>query len=85
MNLIGENMPLFKTTRKVQLFGSSLALTIPAMYAKINDIQKGERLSLFYDLEGILVLADCTNEEELKECLIGFIKSLEDKISQKRR
>ena len=78
-------MPLFKTTRKVQLFGSSLALTIPAMYAKINDIKKGERLSVFYDLDGILVLANCNSEEELKECLMTFIQSIERKISQQRR
>ena len=76
MSLYGDTMKLFKTTRKVQLFGSSLALTIPAMFAKINDIEKGKRLTLFYDLNGTLILANCEKEEELICCLKNMIESL---------
>lgn len=76
-------MPLFRTSRKVQLFGSSLALTIPAMYAKINNIQKGDRLSLYYNLDGILVLSNFDNEKELKDYLSAFIKSLEMNLHEK--
>jgi hypothetical protein len=46
-------MPLFKTSRKVQMFGDSLALTIPSMFVKINDIEKGKRMRVFYDLEHV--------------------------------
>ena len=59
------------------MFGSSLALTIPAMYAKINDIDKGKRLNLFYDLNGTLILVNCDSEAELVEKLISFLKTLE--------
>ena len=76
-------MPFFKTSRKVQRYGSSLALTIPAMYAKINDIEKGKRLNLFYDLNGVLVLANCKNEEELIARLNTFLESLEKNTSKK--
>ena len=82
MHVNGVTLKLFKTTRKVQLFGSSLALTIPAMFAKINDIEKGKRLNLFYDLNGTLILANCENEEELKKCLINVLESLEKNLSK---
>ena len=70
-------MPLFKTSRKVQMFGTSLALTIPALYVKINGIQKGDRLKVFYDLSGILILRESEDQKELKECLLNFLESLE--------
>jgi len=77
-------MPVFKTFRKVQLFGSSLALTIPAMFVKLNDIEKGKRLSLFYDLDGTLILANCRNEDELKNCILNFLETLEKNASKKK-
>ena len=70
-------MPLFKTSRKVQMFGTSLALTIPAMFVKINGIEKGDRLKVFYDLSGILILRDSKDQKELKKCLLDFIESLD--------
>jgi antitoxin component of MazEF toxin-antitoxin module len=70
-------MPLFKTSRKVQMFGTSLAMTIPAMYVKINGIEKGDRLKVFYDLSGVLILRESEDQKELKECLLNFIESLE--------
>jgi len=76
-------MPLFRTSRKVQMFGDSLALTIPAMYVKMNEIKKGNKLNIFYDLNGILILANCRNEEELKVKLIKFIKTMEAKSKNK--
>jgi len=76
-------MPWFRTSRKVQLFGDSLALTIPAMYVKMNEIKKGNKLNIFYDLNGILILANCRNEEELKVKLIKFIKTMEAKSKNK--
>lgn len=84
MRVNGVTLKIFKTTRKVQLFGSSLALTIPAMFAKINDIEKGKRLNLFYDLNGTLILANCENEEELTKCLINLLESLKINLSKRR-
>lgn len=76
-------MPLFRTSRKVQMFGDSLALTIPAMYVKMNEIKKGNKLNIFYDLNGIMICANCRNEEELKVKLIKFIKTMEAKSKNK--
>ena len=73
-------LPLFKTSRKVQAFGSSLALTLPVMYTRINDIEKGKSMKLFYDLDGTLILANCENEEELRKRMLKFIKTLDEAI-----
>ena len=42
-------MPVFITTRKVQSFGSSLALTLPAMFIKACEIEKGSIINILYD------------------------------------
>jgi hypothetical protein len=75
-------MPLFKTSRKVQLFGDSLALTIPSMFVKINSIEKGKRMKIFYDLYGTLVVANCKDEKELITYLQKFLETLEEKVSK---
>ena len=77
-------MPLFKTSRKVQVFGDSLALTIPSMYVKVNEIKKGNKMKIIYDLEGTLILTNCSNEEELKKCLLKFIKKIEKYTTDKK-
>ena len=52
-------MPVFESSRKVQTFGSSLAMTLPAMFVKACEIRKGSRLNVFYGLDGVLVLSKC--------------------------
>ncbi len=52
-------MPVFESSRKVQVFGSSLAMTLPAMFVKACEIRKGSRLNVFYGLDGVLVLSKC--------------------------
>ena len=77
-----RKLPLFKTSRKVQSFGSSLALTLPVMFTKINDIEKGKIMKAYYDLNGTLIFSNCQNEEELKQRMINFLKTLDDNISK---
>lgn len=72
-------MPIINSTRKVQVFGDSLAVTIPSIFVKINQIKKGYKMRVFFDLEGVLIFTDCTSEEELLKCLKIFIKKIEEK------
>jgi antitoxin component of MazEF toxin-antitoxin module len=74
-------MSLFKTSRKVQMFGDSLALTIPSMFVKVCEIEKGNKIRIFYDLEGTLILTKSGNEEELKISLTKFLAKIEKNIS----
>ena len=60
------------------MLGDSLAITMPSMFVKVNEIKKGNRMRVFYDLDGTLVLTDCGNEEELKTCILNFLETLEE-------
>ncbi len=63
-------MPVFESSRKVQVFGSSLAMTLPAMFVKACEIEKGSMLNVFYGLDGVLVLSK-------DECVASMIDLLE--------
>ena len=73
-------MPVFESSRKVQVFGSSLAMTLPAMFVKANEIEKGSILDVLYGLDGVLVLFNCEDHEKLRGCLVDILQRLEEKI-----
>jgi len=54
-------MPVFESSRKVQVFGSSLALTLPALFVKANEVEKGQVGKVYYGLNGVLVVS-CVDE-----------------------
>ena len=49
-------MPVFESSRKVQVFGCSLALTLPAFFVNTNQVEKGSLMNVHYGLDGVLVL-----------------------------
>lgn len=71
-------MPVFKSSRKVQGFGSSLAVTLPALFVKACEIEKGLELEVLFGLDGVLVLSDCVDTVELKDKLMVIV----DKITE---
>ena len=71
-------MPVFKSSRKVQNFGSSLALTLPAMFVKANEVKKGQIGKVIYGTNGVLIVSCVDNVEDLKKGLIEIIKKLEE-------
>lgn len=72
-------MPIFKDSRKIQNFGSSLALTLPSMFVKVNEIEKGSIVNLFYGLEGVMVVSRMDDPEEVLRCLNTIIRKLGEK------
>ena len=56
-------MRIFKSERKVQNHGTSLAITLPAMFTKIHDIVKGYKMKVYYTTDGILI---ATKQEDPK-------------------
>jgi len=48
-------MPVFESSRKVQVFGSSLAMTLPSLFVKANEVEKGSVSQVYYDLDGVLI------------------------------
>ncbi len=69
-------MPVFESSRKVQVFGSSLAMTLPAMFAKVCEIKKGSFLNVYYGLDGVLVLSRFDDVDLMKEMLEKIIEEL---------
>jgi len=49
-------MPVFKSSRRVQKSGSSLAMTLPAMFVKANEIDKGTEVNVLFGLKGVLIV-----------------------------
>ena len=76
-------MPVFESSRKVQVLGSSLAMTLPAMFAKVCEIEKGSVIDVLYGLDGVLVLFQCEDIESLREYLIEIIEKIEEKVKSK--
>ena len=76
-------MPVFESSRKVQVLGSSLAMTLPAMFAKVCEIEKGSVINVLYGLDGVLVLFQCEDVGSLRECLIEIIEKMEEKVISK--
>lgn len=76
-------MPFFKSSRKIQTFGSSLALTLPSMFVKVNDIEKGSIAKIFYGLEGVMIVSMMDNPEEILRCVSAIIRKLEESSANK--
>ncbi len=75
-------MPVFKSSRKVQTFGSSLAMTLPAMFVKANEIEKGSLINVYYDLNGVLVMSNCDDPKNTRKCIMDIAKKLDEKVQQ---
>ena len=72
-------MPVFESSRKVQVFGSSLAMTLPALFVKANEIEKGSILKVLFGLDGVLVLFNSEDPEKLRGCILDILDRLEEK------
>jgi len=72
-------MPVFESSRKVQVFGGSLALTLPAFFVKANEVEKGTVMKVYYGLDGVLVVSSNNDPEVTSEYLEVIMDKLENK------
>lgn len=70
-------MPVFESSRKVQVSGSSLAMTLPALFVKASEIEKGSVVHVFFGLDGVLVLTQGGDHETI-EGLMKILEKLEE-------
>ena len=77
-------MPVFKSSRKVQAFGSSLAMTLPALFVKANEVEKGSMTNVYYGLEGVLVTSTVDEPEVIRKCLEEIMEKLEENKKVKK-
>ena len=71
-------LPIFKSERKVQSLGDSLALTLPSLYTKLNRIDKGEKLNTYFLTEDVLIISNL-DEPGLMKGITEFLGKLEKK------
>ena len=77
-------MPVFESSRKVQAVGSSLAVTLPALFVKANEIEKGALSEVYYNLDGVLVVSFCDDSGELGESVVEIVESIMKKGWRKK-
>ncbi len=70
-------MPVFQSSRKVQSFGSSLAVTLPAFFVKANEVKKGSVGKVYFCLDGVLVIT-LVEESKTKEHLKKIIEKMSE-------
>jgi antitoxin component of MazEF toxin-antitoxin module len=72
-------MPVFESSRKVQVTGSSLAITLPALFVKANEVEKGSVVNVLYDIDGVLIISHFEGHETI-EGLMKILEKLEEKV-----
>ena len=77
-----KTMPVFKSDRKIKVFGSSLAMTLPALFVKVNAIEKGSKAQVIHDLNGVLIASWADNLDDLIECLMELLKNIESQTKK---
>lgn len=77
-------MPIFESSRKVQVFGSSLAVTLPALFVKANEVEKGSVGKVYYGLEGVLVVS-MVEESKVMESLMKIMEKLDENCLTQNR
>ena len=70
-------MPVFTDSRKIQVTGSSLAMTLPSFFVKANEIVKWDEVKVLYGLKGVLIV--CKTEDTLVEGIDEIMNYLEER------
>jgi len=60
--------------------GSSLAMTIPALFVKANEVEKGQEVSVIFGFDGILVLSKFADHEAIRGPLLSILESIEERV-----
>jgi hypothetical protein len=75
-------MPFFHSKRKVLKFGTSLAITLPALFVKGNEIRKGCAANTFFGFDGVLISTWIDDYDKLIKTLNEIIEELDKRKSQ---
>ena len=77
-------MPVFESKRKVQATGSSLSITLPAFFVKVNEVEKGSLLKVFYNLDGVMIVSCGDDAEAILEHLTSIQNMLDEQVNVRR-
>ena len=73
-------MPVFESSRKVLVSGSSLAMTLPSLFVKASEIEKGAVVNVLYGLDGVLVMSQREDRQTI-EGLVKILEKIEEKVN----
>ena len=78
-------MPIIEDSRKVQAFGSSLAITLPSFFVKANEVEKGSELMVVYGLDGVLIVTKADDPSAVEKGLYAILDEFERRRLQRHR
>ena len=78
-------MPVIEDSRKVQAFGSSLAITLPSFFVKANEVEKGSELMVVYGLDGVLLVIKADDPSIVEKGLYAILDELEGRRLKRNR
>jgi len=58
-------------------------MTLPAMFVKANEVEKGSVINVLYGLDGVLVASWVDEPEALRERLVEIIEKLDENVKMK--
>ncbi len=71
-------MPVFMSKRKIQCSGTSLAITLPSLFVKGNEVSKGSEMKIHYELNGIFIVSNTDDLSSIVKSLVEILYSLGD-------
>jgi len=74
-------MPVFRSVRKVLVSGSSLAMTLPALFVKTNEIKKGQLMNVLFGLDGVIIICH-GDDQHARDGLRKIMEKLVESISK---
>jgi len=60
-----------------------MAMTLPSIFVKVNEVKKGSVCNVYYGLEGVLVISVINDAETLREGLMEIIEKIDEKYPKK--
>jgi len=66
----------------VQGFGSSLAVTLPAFFVKVCEVEKGSVVKVLYGTDDVLIMSFVEDTKSLLDCLRRIINKMEEKLKK---
>jgi antitoxin component of MazEF toxin-antitoxin module len=78
-------MPVIEDSRKVQSFGSSLAITLPSFFVKAAGVEKGSEVMVVYGLDGVLIVAKVDDPSTVEKGLYAILDEFERRRLQRHR
>ena len=78
-------MPLFESKRKAQVLGSSLVLTLPSLFAKVHEIEKGSKVRAIHGPDGVMVVSCVEDDEAVIERLMKLLALIDESVTEEKR